>query len=132
MKGIAERAGRTEFLDRGWWEPVRTNVLRFAGVNSRTLDVGTRAFKRSLRGSPRTGGVEEVVVTYVSRQGVKRHLVPDDHEGLVRALTELCDRRGWELNIVAMERLKKEEQLAIAARTTVSICPRFLLRTFFR
>jgi hypothetical protein len=38
----------------------------------------------------------------------------------VRALTELCEKRGWELNVVAMERLSKEEQLAVAARTTVS------------
>jgi len=58
------------------------------------------------------------VITYVSRQNVKRHLIPDDHEGLVRALTELCDRRGWELNVVAMERISKEEQLAYVARTT--------------
>jgi hypothetical protein len=121
VKGVVERAGRTGFLQRGWWESVRTNVLRFAGVDSRSLDIGTRAYRRASRGTPRTGGVEEIVVTYVSRQGVNiRHLVPDDHEGLVRALTELCDRRGWELNVAAMERLSKEEQLAIAARTTVS------------
>jgi hypothetical protein len=120
VKGVVDRAGRTGFLDRGWWEPVRTNVLRFAGIDSRTLDIGTRAFKRASRGSPRTGGVEEVVVTYISRQGVKRHLIDEDHDGLVRSLTELCDRRGWQLNIEAMERLTKEEQLAIAARTTVS------------
>ncbi|KAI0298522.1 hypothetical protein BC826DRAFT_104230 [Russula brevipes] len=118
VKGVVERAGRTGFLDRGWWEPVRRNVLRFAGVAQRTLEVGQRAFKRASRGSPRTGGVEDVVVTYISRQAVKRHLIPDDHEGLVRALTELCERRGWELNVVAMERLSKEEQLAVAARTT--------------
>lgn len=120
VKGVVERAGRTGFLDRGWWEPVRRNVLRFAGVAQRTLDVGQSAFKRTSRGSPRTGGVEDVVVTYISRQAVKRHLIPDDHEGLVRALTELCEKRGWELNVVAMERLSKEEQLAVAARTTVS------------
>ena len=120
IKGVVERAGRTGFLERGWWDAVRVNVLRFAGVPERTLDVGTRAYKRASRGSPRTGGVEEVVITYISRQGVRRHLVPDDHEGLVRALTELSERRGWVLNVVAMERLTKEEQLALAARTTVS------------
>jgi len=121
VKGVVERAGRTGFLQRGWWEPVRTNVLRFVGVDSRSLDIGTRAYKRASRGTPRTGGVEEIEVTYVSRQGVhKRRLVPDDHEGLVRALTELCDKRGWKLNVPAMERLSTEEQLAIAARTTVS------------
>jgi hypothetical protein len=122
VKGVVERAGRTGFLERGWWEPVRHNVLRFAGVNQRTLDVGTRAFTLADRGgSLPNGGVEEVVVTYISRQRVKRHLISEDHEGLVRALVELCDRRGWELNVVAMERLSKEEQLTVAARTTVSV-----------
>ena len=120
VKGVLERSGRTGFLERGWWEAVRRNVVRFAGVSEHMMDIGTRAFKRASHGLPPTGGVEEVVVTYVSRQAVKRHLIDDDHEGLVGALTEMCERRGWELNIVAMERLSKEEQLAVAARTTVS------------
>jgi hypothetical protein len=120
VKGVVSREGRTGFLERGWWDPVRRNVLRFAGVSEHILDVGTRAFKRASHGSPRAGGVDEVVVSYISRQAVKRHLISEDHDGLVSALTELCERRGWELNVVAMERLTKEEQLAIAARTTVS------------
>lgn len=120
VKGVVSRAGRTGFLQRGWWEPVRRNVLRFAGVGERILDTGTRAFKRASRGTPRNGGVEEIVISYITRQAVKRHLIPEDHDGLVSALTELCTRRGWELNVVAMERLSKEEQLAVAARTTVS------------
>ena len=120
IKGVVERAGRTGFLERGWWEPVRRGVLRFAGLSQRTLDIGARAFKHAERGSLRDGGVEEIVVTYITRQGVKRHLVEEDHEGLVSALTKLCDRRGWELNVVPMERLTKEEQLAVAARTTVN------------
>jgi len=130
IKGVVERAGRTGFLERGWWDAVRGNVLRFVGVPERTIDIGTRAYKRASRGSAPTGGVEEVVVTYISRQGVRRHIVPDDHAGLVHALTELCDRRGWRLNVVAMERLTKEEQLALAAQTTVSqsFCLFFFLR----
>jgi hypothetical protein len=125
VKGVVPRESRTGFLERGWWEPVRRNVLRFAGVSGHIMDIGKRAFKRTSHGSPRTGGVEEVVVTYISRQAVKRHLITEDHEGLEDALTELCERRGWELNIVAMERISKEEQLAIAARTTVSTSNRF-------
>jgi hypothetical protein len=120
VKGVVSSESRTGFLERGWWEPVRHNVLRFAGVSEHIMDIGKRAFKRASYGSPRTGGVEEVVVTYISRQAVKRHLIAEDHEGLVDALTELCERRGWELNIVAMEKISKEEQLALAARTTVS------------
>lgn len=120
VQGVVPRESRTGFLPRGWWEPVRRNVLRFAGVTEHLLDTGTRAFKRASRGTPRNGGVEEIVVTYITRQAVKRHLIPEDHDGLVSALNELCTRRGWELNVVAMERLSKEEQLAVAARTTVS------------
>ncbi len=136
VKGVVPRESHTGFLERGWWEPVRRNVLRFSGVSGHFLDIGKRAYNRVSRGSPRIGGVEEIVVTYISRQAVKRHLIAEDHEGLVEALTELCDRRGWELNIVAMERLSKEEQLAIAARTTVSIpspahFPFFVNHSFF-
>jgi hypothetical protein len=132
MKGVVERAGLTDFLERGWWEPVRRNVLRFAGVPQRTLDIGSRAFMRAERGEPLPdGGVAEVVVTYISRQHVKRHLISEDHEGLVRALAELCDRRGWELNVASMERLSKEEQLALAARTTVSVAWNLITRLFF-
>lgn len=121
VKGVVERAGRTGFLERDWWEPVRRGVLRFSGVSSRMLEIGSRAFNRVDRGSLRNGGLDEVVVTYITRQGVRRrHLVEEDHEGLVRALVELCDRRGWELNVVPMERLSKEEQLVVVARTTVA------------
>ena len=123
VKGVVERAGGTGFLERGWWEPVRRSVLRFAGLSQHTLDIGTRALMRSERGSLRDG-VEEVVVTYITRQGgVRRHLIEEDHEALVRALVELCDRRGWELIVAPMERLSREEQLAIAARTTVTHFP---------
>ena len=137
VKGVVSRESRTGFLERGWWEPVRRNVLRFAGVSEHVLDIGKRAFKRASFGSPRLGGVEEVVVTYISRQSVRRHLIAEDHEGLVDALAELCGRRGWELNVVAMERITKEEQLSIAARTTVSTSNRlfssfFVDRFFFR
>ena len=121
IKGVVERAGHTGFLERGWWEPMRRGVLNFVGIDSRTLDIGSRAFNRMNRASlSYNGGVEDIVITYITRQGVRRHLIQEDHEGLERALVELCDRRGWELNVVPMERLSKEEQLAYIARTTVT------------
>ena len=127
VKGVLSPKSRTGFLERGWWEPARREVLRFAGVGKHTLDIGKLAFKRASHGSPRTGGVGKVVVTYISRQQARvRRLVNEDHEGLVDALTELCERRDWELNTVVMERISTEEQLAIAARTTVSIGPSFI------
>ncbi|KAI0044996.1 hypothetical protein FA95DRAFT_1589968 [Auriscalpium vulgare] len=106
---------------RGWWEPVRRAVLQFAGVGEGVLHLGDRAFERIGRTDlafGEAGGVEDVVVTYITRQGVRRHLIAEDHERLVDALEELCARRGWELNVVPMERLSKEEQLSLVARTT--------------
>jgi hypothetical protein len=34
-EGVVSRESRTGFLERGWWEPVRCNVLCFAGVSER-------------------------------------------------------------------------------------------------
>ena len=66
-------------------------------------------------------GEEKVVVSYVSRQGGgRRTLTEEGHEELVRSLKEVCGKRGWELNVVRAERMGKDEQLAMAAKTTVS------------
>ena len=62
-----------------------------------------------------------VVITYISRQGVRRHLVEEDHERLVQELTELCSKKGWKLYVVQAERLTKEEQLELAAKSTVRV-----------
>ena len=50
-------------------------------------------------------------------------MTPESHEHLVAALTEKAERLGWELNIVRAELLTKEEQFALAGRTTVSLLP---------
>jgi hypothetical protein len=118
IKGVVEHAGHISFLERGWWEVVCINMLHFVGMPKCTLDIGTC---RSLC----TGGIEEVVIIYISCQGVQRHLVPNDHEGLMHALTELSKRQGWVLNIVAMEHLTKEEQLALT-NSLVSVLACFL------
>jgi len=61
-----------------------------------------------------------IVITYISRQEAKyRRLEQADHEALVKALEELCKRRQWELNAVFPEKLSREEQWRIAARTTI-------------
>ena len=61
------------------------------------------------------------LVTYISRQNSRRHLTDDSHEGLVKALKKRSEQVGFELVIVAAETLSKEEQIALAARTTVSL-----------
>ncbi|KAL7417662.1 hypothetical protein BDY24DRAFT_335711 [Mrakia frigida] len=92
-----------------WWEPLRRQVLRVAGVEEEVIDLARAG-----------AGEEKVVVSYVSRQGGgRRTLTEEKHEELVRNLREVCEKRGWELNVVRAERMGKDEQLAMAAKTTV-------------
>jgi hypothetical protein len=121
-------AGR---LRRDWWEPVRRNVLRFAGIESRDSgsvsiqgvvevmgddDVAPKDSKDSAKALPMP---ERIVITYISRQGSKRHLIEEDHIALVDALEDLADRKGWYLNVVQAERLTKDEQVQLMGETTV-------------
>jgi len=61
------------------------------------------------------------VVTYISRQGVGRHLIEEDHFALVNSLDEMCALNGWELNIVQAEKLSKDDQVQLFSRTTILI-----------
>lgn len=62
------------------------------------------------------------VITYVSRQGWgRRELKPADHEGLVKELKGLEEKYGWEVNIVSMDKISRDEQIRLSARTTVSL-----------
>lgn len=60
------------------------------------------------------------VVTYISRQNSRRRLTQESHDELVAALEDRAAKLGWELVIVEAEKMSKEEQLALAGRTTVS------------
>ncbi|EIW72763.1 hypothetical protein TREMEDRAFT_41962 [Tremella mesenterica DSM 1558] len=62
------------------------------------------------------------VITYVSRQEWgRRMLKKQSHESLVRELQELEKKYGWEVNIVSMDQLSRDEQIRLAARTTVML-----------
>lgn len=122
-----EKAGT---LSRWWWEPLRQAVLRFAGIDQEVLEIGTKAGAVEARkkgaevewaGATSLSKPQPIVITYISRQGARRHLVDEDHQALVQALTAMCAAHGWELNIVQAERLTHDQQLALAARTTVRI-----------
>ncbi|OCH86377.1 hypothetical protein OBBRIDRAFT_890539 [Obba rivulosa] len=120
-------------LTKWWWEPVRRGVLRFAGVQEAELDIGVKADEAAAAlnarpfaqiDSTRPGALikaQDIVITYISRQGARRHLIDEDHAALVLALTDMCASKGWELNVVQAERLSKEQQLALAARTTIML-----------
>jgi hypothetical protein len=110
-----------------WWEPVRRAVLTFAGVPESVLDLAIRFPKLPPPVSTSSPTANQpprdqpIIITYINRQGGRRRLTNQDHEGLVAALTDLANRRGWQFNNVQAEKLSKEEQLQIVAKTTVLI-----------
>lgn len=77
------------------------------------------------------------VITYVSRQEWgRRMLKKEDHDVLVKELRELEKQHGYEvsvlyikranadvgqLNIVSMDKMSRDEQIRLAARTTVRL-----------
>lgn len=133
-----------------WWEPIRRQILRVAGVPEAVLDrnmegwgaidpvhfvEGARvAHAHPIGKKPeagdmdidRTGGLKKVggykpVVTYISRQSSRRRLNKESHEGLVLALEASRDKLGFELHVIEAEKLSREEQLALAGKTTVCL-----------
>ena len=62
------------------------------------------------------------VITYVSRQNWgRRMLLPASHDSLVKALKDLEKKYGWEVNIADMDKMTRDDQIRLAARTTVSL-----------
>ncbi|KAF7320878.1 hypothetical protein HMN09_00174400 [Mycena chlorophos] len=87
-----------------FWQTIRNNVVQFAGMDWRD---GSSTSDRP-------------VVTYISRQAWgRRILLKEDHENLVRELYRLRDTHGWEVNVVLMEKLSRDEQIRLAVRTTI-------------
>lgn len=87
-----------------WWSTIRNNLIEFAGADSQMSD--------------------KKVITYVSRQEWgRRMLLPQDHDRLVKALEGLRDQYGYEINIVSMDKLTRQEQFQLAGRTTVRTSP---------
>lgn len=109
----------------GWWEPVRGAIVRFAGAELGAPENTEQVVLSSdvAEGDPKLPMPTKIVVTYISRQSAgQRKLTPESHSGLVSALEELVRRKGsaWELHVMEAEKLTKDEQLRIIARTTVS------------
>lgn len=61
------------------------------------------------------------LVTYISRQKSRRHLTDESHADLLKAMEERSKKVGFQFLVVEAERMTKEEQIALAARTTVSL-----------
>ncbi|KAH7098300.1 hypothetical protein BKA62DRAFT_713673 [Auriculariales sp. MPI-PUGE-AT-0066] len=87
-----------------WWATMRANVVEFAGVFPADDDA---AYKKG-------------VITYISRQGWGRRMLREaDHLALVAELEKLHTEYGYEVNIVSMDKLTREKQMRLAARTTI-------------
>ncbi|WWC65051.1 uncharacterized protein I303_107665 [Kwoniella dejecticola CBS 10117] len=117
---------------RWWWEPIRRQVLRYSGLSEEIIS-------RNLEGHGATDpikligpgvdiieplappGIYTPVITYISRQSSRRRLTKESHEDLVKALEERSKKLGWELIIVEAEKMTKEEQFALAGRTTIML-----------
>ncbi|KAH0827928.1 hypothetical protein J3R83DRAFT_3561 [Lanmaoa asiatica] len=122
-----------------WWRSIKHAVWHFAGV---TIDGEEGSFGNHMldNKSPPSPPLdfeetEKIVITYISRQDSRRHLVPEDHEVLVESLEALVHRKNaetmsmthtggiagkeWELNVVKAEKMTKDEQVQLAARTTI-------------
>ena len=122
-------------LQKEWWEPVRREFLRFAGVEKKFMNLGIEIEKGWEKEREKTAKAlgahqdtlpdqvpipkEKTVITYISRQAARRHLIREDHQLLVASLQEMTARKGYELIIIEAEKLSKDEQLAIMSRTTV-------------
>jgi hypothetical protein len=118
---------------RWWWEPVRRQILHYAGVAEEVLDRNLEGYGAvdvsTFRPGPGMASLEPLappgtytpVVTYISRQSSRRRLTAESHADLVKALLERSKKIGFELVIVEAEKITKEEQFALAGRTTVSV-----------
>lgn len=117
-----------------WWSDIRHRVYRFAGAKiieknfdpPKIIDV---ADPQTLLPLP----PDKVVITYINRQSVRRHLVPENHDALVASIEELVqmkqsEGKNWEFRDVQPERLSKDEQVRLASETTV--CPFQLMGLF--
>jgi hypothetical protein len=122
---------------RWWWEPLRRQMLRYASVPDSIIDRNLEGLgatdpsviaKPLIAAGPGIADVEPLnpmgtykpLVTYISRQSSRRRLTAQAHTALVKELEARAKKVGFELLIIEAEKLSKEEQIAIAARTTVS------------
>lgn len=87
-----------------WWNTIRMAVLEYSKV--RRSDIPD----------------DKNVITYVSRQQWGRRMLrQDDHFRLVARLEKLRQSHGYEVNIVDFDKMTRNEQIRLAARTTVSL-----------
>nr|GAT60749.1 predicted protein [Mycena chlorophos] len=99
-----------------WWASIRSALTRYAGGDP-TEELGAELRMPA-----------SVVITYINRQGTRRHLREEDNLALLAAIQELVERKNreggklkWEFNDVHAERLSLDEQVRVASRTTIML-----------
>ncbi|KAK6905727.1 hypothetical protein I203_106558 [Kwoniella mangroviensis CBS 8507] len=132
-----------------WWSPIRKNLIEFVGGGNAENDLaGDMGLGMGLDAEPdvdlialeeeegalveekeemleklrkeKQAKMGKPVITYVSRQEWgRRMLKKESHESLVKELKELEKKYNWEVNIVSMDKLSRDEQIRLSARTTV-------------
>jgi len=109
-----------------WWSDIRHRVYRFADVKITEQNFDPPKVTEDVT-DPQTLlplPPDEVVITYINRQSVRRHLIPEDHDALVTSIEELVllkqsEGKNWVFRDVRPERLSKDEQVKLASETTV-------------
>ncbi|KAF7327859.1 hypothetical protein MKEN_00365800 [Mycena kentingensis (nom. inval.)] len=100
-----------------WWASLRSALTRYAGGDP------------TERMSAELEVPDTIVITYIDRQGTRRHLRDADNLALLKAMEELVKRknveddgkRKWEFHDVHAERLSLDEQVQVASRTTIML-----------
>ncbi|KAJ6531795.1 hypothetical protein B0H19DRAFT_966371 [Mycena capillaripes] len=111
---VMAQRGKIDLIGN-WWASMRAALLRYAGGDPHE-DL-----------QPTLQEPETVVITYINRQGTRRHLLEEDNRVLVAAMEELVERKNqeggkkWEFNDVHAERLSLDEQVRYAAKTTIML-----------
>ncbi|KAI6040256.1 hypothetical protein EDC04DRAFT_2997519 [Pisolithus marmoratus] len=101
-----------------WWRPIRAAVWHFAGATIPGVKGGEHLDEEYEE-------TDKFTITYISRQGRRRSLIPEDHDRLVTELEALVARKNdakgkeWVLNVVKAETLTKDEQVRLASKTNV-------------
>ncbi|KAG8890646.1 hypothetical protein FRB98_006149 [Tulasnella sp. 332] len=112
-----------------WWEPIRRSVMRFSDVEKSVRDrsvIWDDSYNWGLEVSEPNSKLLKtaskrmpIVISYIVRVSFYRMLTQAAHLALIDALTQLCASKGWEFNAVHAERMTREEQIQMAAKSTI-------------
>lgn len=96
-----------------FWEPIRAATVR------NTVGYVPILNSRGVVIAPPEAVSNKPIVTYISRQGGGRKLLPADHDSLVEALEELEWDGLCDVHIPMMEKMSLKEQIELVAKSTV-------------